>query len=113
MEWLPTASAEVSSDAVPPLSGAVPSEIEPSENSTVPDAADGDTVAVNVTLCPELEGLGVEASVVVVDVKVRPHEGNRNEMMRVLQLLVAVVVAWYSCAYQNVQSSLGSILMAE
>ena len=103
----------MTSDAVSPLSGAAPSEVAPSKNSTLPVAADEETVAVNVTLCPGLEGLGVEFSMVVVEVKDRPHEGNRNETMRVFQLADGVVAAWSSCVYQNVQSSLGSILIAE
>lgn len=55
---------------MPLLSVTVPSEVEPSKNCTVPVATDGDTVAVNVTNCPEVEGFTDEASVVVVDARV-------------------------------------------
>src|SRR4029453_4951392 len=39
-----------------------------------------------------------------------PHVENLNEAMRVLQLKVPLVLR-YSCVYQKVQSSLGSIVM--
>ena len=73
----------------------------------VPD----DTVAVNVTDWPYVEGLADEPSVVVVAARAWPQEENLNEPMRVFQL--DWVVASYSCVYQKVQSSLGSILIAE
>jgi hypothetical protein len=50
-------------DAIPPLSVAVPSEFEPSRNCTVPAAAEGLTVAVNVTPCPATDGLSEDATV--------------------------------------------------
>lgn len=37
---------------------AVPRVLPPSENVTDPVAPDGETVAVSVTVCPEVEGLG-------------------------------------------------------
>src|SRR5439155_14479406 len=40
-----------------------------------------------------------------------PQEGNRNEPMRVLQLKVPLLLM-YSCVYQNVQSSPGSMVIA-
>ena len=40
-----------------------------------------------------------------------PQEGNRNEPMRVLQLNVPLLLM-YSCVYQNVQSSPGSMVIA-
>ncbi len=69
-------SPKVSDDTVIsaelPVSGAVPSDDAPSENSTSPDGApaDGDapaaasTVAVNVTSCPAIDGSGVDISAV-------------------------------------------------
>jgi hypothetical protein len=53
--------------ALPLLSGPVPRIFEPSLKLTTPVAAEGDTVAVNVTACPN-ETLTLEAvSVTVVD----------------------------------------------
>ena len=66
MPWLPIESTDVESDAVPPLTVPVPSEVAPSKNCTVPVDAAGDTVAVNVTACPNVDGLGTDVSVVVV-----------------------------------------------
>ena len=40
-----------------------------------------------------------------------PQDGNLNEPTRVLQLK-APLALMYSCVYQNVQSSLGSIVIA-
>jgi hypothetical protein len=102
----------VVSAALPPLSAAVPSELTPSKNWTVPVDAAGETVAVNVTGWPNVDVGADEATVVVVDVWVWPHDGNLNDPMRVLQFAEAVI-AWYSCVYQNRQSSLGSIRIAE
>src|SRR5215470_6354342 len=64
--WLPAASDDVESDAVPLATAAVPREVEPSKNCTVPVAVDGDTAAVNVTACPVVDGLGDDVRVVVV-----------------------------------------------
>jgi len=66
MECGPTDSVEVDSAALPPLRVAVPSEVAPSKNCTVPVAAAGDTFAVSVTLCPNVDGLALEDTVVVV-----------------------------------------------
>ena len=66
MLWLPTESAAVENNAVPPLTGAVPRELAPSKNCTVPVAAAGDTVAVNVTDCPDVDGFTDDASAVVL-----------------------------------------------
>ena len=57
MVWLPTAIAEIGSVAVPLLSDTVPSGVEPSLKVTVPVAVEGVTVAVNVTVWPNTEGL--------------------------------------------------------
>ncbi len=54
--------------ALPLLSVPVPSVVLPSLNVTVPVAADGVTVAVNVTEVPYVEGFGGEDSVVDVAV---------------------------------------------
>ena len=57
---------EVDSDALPLLRVAVPIELVPSKNCTVPVGPEGETVAVNVTFCPLTEGLALEDRVVVV-----------------------------------------------
>ena len=62
MEWMPEASAETVSDAVPPLTAAVPIAVLPSRNCTLPVTVPGETVAVKVTACPYVEGLGEETS---------------------------------------------------
>ena len=66
MEWVPVDRAEVESVALPPLREALPKEVEPSKNVTVPVAAEGETVAVKVTLWPETEGLALEETAVAV-----------------------------------------------
>ena len=66
MLWLPTDSADVERDAVPAFTVPVPSELAPSKNSTLPVAAAGETVAVNVTDCPDVDGFTDDASVVVL-----------------------------------------------
>ena len=57
---------EVETLALPPLSVALPSDVLPSKNCTVPVADDGETVAVNVTFWPYVDGFGLEETVVVV-----------------------------------------------
>jgi hypothetical protein len=47
------------------VTGALPSDVAPLKNSTVPVAAAGVTVAVNVTGWPTVEVAGFTASVVV------------------------------------------------
>jgi hypothetical protein len=76
MEWLPAESVDVESDAVPPLSVIVPREVAPSKNCSVPVAAEGDTVAVNMTLSPTVEGFRDDTSAVVVGASKWPHDGN-------------------------------------
>ena len=56
--------------ALPELSVPVPSEVVPEKKVTVPDAADGETVAVSVTLAPTVGVVVDAASVVVVAVLV-------------------------------------------
>ena len=63
---MPVARAEVESVALPPLRVALPKEVEPSKNVNVPVAAEGETVAVKVTLWPETEGLALEETAVAV-----------------------------------------------
>jgi len=71
-ECAPTASAEVLIAAEPAETGAVPSEVAPSKNSTVPggEPAPGaltDTVAVSVVDWPNTVGFGALVSAVVVE----------------------------------------------
>jgi hypothetical protein len=51
---------------LPPLTEALPKELEPSKNVTVSVADEGETVAVKVTLWPDVEGLALEETAVVV-----------------------------------------------
>jgi hypothetical protein len=66
MEWLPAESEEVENVAVPLLNVPLPMLRPPSRNVTVPVAVEGDTLAVNVTDCPTVEGLILDVSVVLV-----------------------------------------------
>src|ERR1044071_9603075 len=63
---LPTVRLEIDSVATPAVTGAVPSEVAPSKNSTVPVAAFGDTVAVRFTLEPQSDGFTSDVRLVVV-----------------------------------------------
>ena len=65
IECVPTARVAVVRDAAPLLKPAVPRELTPSKNSTVPVAAEGDTVAVKVTGWPTVD-VGDDAAIVVV-----------------------------------------------
>jgi hypothetical protein len=70
MLWLPTASMAVDNVAWPlPLSAPEPMFVAPSKNATAPVGVPLPelTVAVKFTLCPKVEGFGLEASVVVVE----------------------------------------------
>jgi hypothetical protein len=58
--------AELERNATPPLKLAVPSELGPSKNCTVPVAVAGEMAAVNFTLCPDTEGLTLEETEVDV-----------------------------------------------
>jgi hypothetical protein len=60
----------VASVASPELSVPVPSAVVPSSNVTVPVAADGETVAVSVTLAPSATDVADAVRVVVVAVVV-------------------------------------------
>jgi hypothetical protein len=57
-------SVEVENVATPEVRVAVPITTAPSRNCTVPVAAEGVTVAVNVTACPTVEGFALEASAI-------------------------------------------------
>ena len=68
---MPVASVDTVSEALPLTSVTTPSEVPPSRNVTVPvgtpDAGDvALTVAVSVTVCPTVEGFGVEVRLVLV-----------------------------------------------
>ena len=67
IECEPAVSAEVDNCAVPPLSATTPSEVAPSRNCTVPVAFDGETVAVNMTLWPYVDGFRLDDTLVVVE----------------------------------------------
>ena len=66
MLCVPADSVEILKVAAPPFKVAVPKPFAPSRNATVPVAAGGVTVAVNVTVCPAVEGLGVPDRTVFV-----------------------------------------------
>jgi hypothetical protein len=66
MECVPADRLAVDSDAVPTLRFDDPSRVGPSKNRIVPVAPEGNTVALSVTLCPNVDGLLFEATVVVV-----------------------------------------------
>jgi hypothetical protein len=69
MLWLPTVSAVVENVATPLTSVPVPSVVAPSLKVTVPVAALGAMVAVNVMFVPNIElPEGAAVSVVVVEV---------------------------------------------
>ena len=59
-------SVVVENVATPPETGPVPMEVAPSKKVTVPVAADGVTVAVNVTDWPEVDGFKLEVKAVVL-----------------------------------------------
>jgi hypothetical protein len=66
IECEPAVNVDVVNVAFPLLSVPVPNVVVPSLKVTVPVAAEGDTVAVNVTDEAYVEGFADEASVVVV-----------------------------------------------
>jgi hypothetical protein len=63
MECGPPDNDDICSAADPLLAVAVPSDVAPSRNWTVPVAVAGDTVAVKVTGWPNADGFGVALSV--------------------------------------------------
>jgi hypothetical protein len=62
IECVPEVNDEVEKDATPETTEAEPIREPLSVNWAVPVAVDGVTVAVNVTLCPAVEGLGLEVT---------------------------------------------------
>ena len=72
IEWEATVNVEMLYVALPLLSVPVPSVVLPSLKVTVPVAAVGVTVAVNVTAVPAVEGLAEEVSVTEVLVFPKP-----------------------------------------
>src|SRR5665213_1712777 len=68
MLWLPVVSVDTVSDAVPPLSEALPSEVVPSRKVTFPVGLPelAVVVAVNTTFVPCTAGFGEAVNVVVV-----------------------------------------------
>src|SRR4029453_11952275 len=71
MLWLPAGRAAGESAALPATSGTLPSSTIPSKKSTEPvgvplPGGAAATVAVNVTSCPVVEGLGERATLVVL-----------------------------------------------
>ena len=66
IEWVATVSADVTNVATPPATAPVPMEVAPSKKVTVPVAAEGETLAVNITVCPKVDGFKLELNPVVV-----------------------------------------------
>lgn len=66
IECIPEARLDVAREALPLLRVALPNSVEPSKKRTVPVAAEGETVALNVTDCPTLDGLRLDVSDAVV-----------------------------------------------
>ena len=66
IEWLPAARLEMVKVAFPLLKTELPSVEVPSRNVTFPVAEEGETVAVKVTAWPDVDGLRLESSAVVV-----------------------------------------------
>src|SRR6202035_5414592 len=68
--WVPAVKLAVLRFAVPPLSATVPSVVAPFLNVTRSPSGIAPkaelTVAVNVTVCPNLEGFRLEANVVLL-----------------------------------------------
>ena len=78
IKWVSADRLEVENVAVLPLNVPLPSttgcilhgagEQVSSENTTVPVAVEGETVAVNVTDCPNIDGLRLDVRAVVVGI---------------------------------------------
>src|SRR6266568_1780822 len=66
--WVPTVSVDVTSEALPLTSVTVPSTVAPSLKVTVPvgTPAPDVTVELSVTVCPTMDGFGVEVKLVDV-----------------------------------------------
>lgn len=63
IECVPCVKADVEKVAAPELIVLVPITTPPSRNCTLPVAVDGVTATVKVTVCPRVEGLGLDVSV--------------------------------------------------
>ena len=61
---------EIAKVARPPLKVPLPKVVVPSRNVTVPVDAEGETVAVNVTDCPDTDGFTLDVTLAVVPVLV-------------------------------------------
>ncbi len=71
IEWIPVASDAMERRAVSAASVAVPSDVDPSKNSTLPvgvfpTAVSCVTVAINMTVSPNTDGLEADTSAVDV-----------------------------------------------
>ena len=66
IEWLPTERLFVDTAAWPLTNGCTPSDVAPSKNSTLPVAALGTTVDVNITIDAVADGVWSVATVTVV-----------------------------------------------
>ena len=91
---MPTASVDVVSAADAPDSATVPSDEAPSKNCTVPvGVVAPDTVAVNVTDCPNTEGFSDELRAVVVPTAAG-HCENSDVSLVTGSVAVAVITDW-------------------
>ena len=66
IECVPADRVETVTDALPSVRDGVPSHDPPSKKATPPVAAEGDTVAVKVTLAPANAGLASAVRVTVL-----------------------------------------------
>ena len=65
---MPAASVEIENVALPEIRDPLPIVAVPSLNVTVPVAVEGDTVAVKVTVWPEVDGFKLEARLLLVPI---------------------------------------------
>ena len=65
-EWVPTERPAIVNEATPLVGASVARDVAPSIRVTMPVADEDDTVAVNITAWPYVEGLELELRVVVV-----------------------------------------------
>jgi len=87
-EWGPTVKALVLKVAVPPDRLGDASVDAPSEKVTAPVAVGGDTVALRVTVWPQMEGFGVAEQLVVEEPawvigNVEEDDGSEKRLMEV------------------------------
>ena len=69
---MPAGRLDVAKVATPAERVPEPNVVVPSRNVTVPVAAEGDTVAVKITDCPEMDGFRLDPIAVVVAVEPPP-----------------------------------------